>query len=447
MKKILISILFALLLLGLNAKSTYADTFAYRTPITIDNKNNSNTLTDYQVFVNVSAPNLASDIRFTNSTSFNSAEWLINYSYWNESSENGWTTFWIKIDTIPALSTKTIFAYYGGTELSSMSNATNTFDFYEDFENWNEKGWTITHPGELNYCSASSTIAKRGSYSIWLYNESNKCEMNHTIPTQATHLRVDYYDENLPTNNVNTSDIAVDDNDIDGGATLGVYRGYSSNYAYTAPGWTESSVSRSLGWHVFDFYVNSSGTFYFIDGAYVGSNANINNTNILNIYVNAWSDTGGTGFNYADDFRVSKYTNPEPTALILAPYLSVTFNYASVSFGSVSSPSSDNIALNQTIGVYNVSIDTNADYSVSASGTQFSDGTHTFAVSNLKMDTNSTAGNLALGSAVALSGSPQTIDTYATSITLNYHGFWLSIPASQFAESYSSTVTITYANV
>jgi len=137
-----------------------------------------------------------------------------------------------------------------------------------------------------------------------------------------------------------------------------------------------------------------------------------------------------------------------PISANVQGYLTATFNYASLYYGDLTAGTSNNAAPNQAVGIYNVSMDTNQNYKVSASGTQFSDGTHTFAVSNLKMDTNSTAGNLALGSAVALSGSPQEVDTNMPNTdTDNFHGFWLSIPASQFAANYTSTVTITYAAV
>ena len=128
-------------------------------------------------------------------------------------------------------------------------------------------------------------------------------------------------------------------------------------------------------------------------------------------------------------------------------YISVTFNYSSVNFGTLTAGTSDQPAPDQTSGVYNVSIDTNYAYTVSASGTDFSDGgSHTFSISNLKLDTNDTASNLALGSAVTLSSSSQTIDSYADTVTSNFHGYWLTIPSGQYATTYSSTVTITYAN-
>jgi len=130
------------------------------------------------------------------------------------------------------------------------------------------------------------------------------------------------------------------------------------------------------------------------------------------------------------------------------PYLTAIFNYNVVIFGGLAANSHDNPAPNQLAGTYNVTVDTNANYNVSASGTQFSDGAgHTFAVSNLKMDTNSTAANLANTTAVTLSGSLQSIDIYGSSVTTNYHGYWLSIPALQYAAAYNSTVTVEYATV
>jgi hypothetical protein len=72
---------------------------------------------------------------------------------------------------------------------------------------------------------------------------------------------------------------------------------------------------------------------------------------------------------------------------------------------------------------------------------------HQFSVGNLRMDTNSTAGNINVGSAVALSAINQTVDSYLSSATVNYYGFWLSVPNSQFGGNYQSTVPITYDTV
>jgi len=130
-------------------------------------------------------------------------------------------------------------------------------------------------------------------------------------------------------------------------------------------------------------------------------------------------------------------------------YITVTFNYAQVNFGSLSAGTTNQPAPNQEYGVYNCTVDTNANYGVKAYGTDFSDGAgHTFSISNLKMDTNSTAQGLSLTDAVPLSTSYVTIDTNIPyTVTNSFHGYWLSIPTGQYAATYTATVTITYFNV
>jgi len=142
----------------------------------------------------------------------------------------------------------------------------------------------------------------------------------------------------------------------------------------------------------------------------------------------------------ADDVTVSA---------TVSGYITATFNYAAVSYGSLSAGTSNNAAPNQLNGVYNVTVDANNNYKVQAYGLNFTDGGgHEFYINNLKMDSNATAGNLAVGSAVALTEVAQTIETnILPAVTTHYHGYWLSIPAGQYGAAYSSTVTETYSLV
>lgn len=123
-------------------------------------------------------------------------------------------------------------------------------------------------------------------------------------------------------------------------------------------------------------------------------------------------------------------------------YLTATFNYANVNFSILVAGSNDTAA---TSVDYNVSVDTNYAYKVSAYGTNFTGATSEFPIGNLKMDTNNAFGSLAIGDAIVLTEESQDIDTAQTGVD-SYHGWWLSIPAAQYAEAYASTVTITYAN-
>ncbi|MCS7135303.1 MAG: DUF2341 domain-containing protein, partial [Candidatus Aenigmarchaeota archaeon] len=106
--------------------------------ITINNTQNSNTLTNYQVLVIVDTQTLISqgkmrwdcgDIRFTDSDGVT----LLNY--WLESGCGTTNTrIWVRVPSIPASSTKTIYMYYGNPSATSLSNVSATMFIYEDME-------------------------------------------------------------------------------------------------------------------------------------------------------------------------------------------------------------------------------------------------------------------------------------------------------------------------
>jgi len=108
----------------------------YRRPINITEQS-GNTLTDYQVLITIDTASLISegkmrsdcgDIRFTDSSDN-------ELSYWIESGCNSANTkIWVKVPSIPASSTATIYVYYGNPSATSESNGTAVFDFFDDFE-------------------------------------------------------------------------------------------------------------------------------------------------------------------------------------------------------------------------------------------------------------------------------------------------------------------------
>jgi len=110
----------------------------YRRPITIDNTQNSSVLTDYQVKITLDSTNFdfskaksdGSDIRFTDK------DGSTLLSYWIESwdATNQQATIWVKVPSIPASSTKTIYIYYGNPSATSESNVDAVFYLYDDFD-------------------------------------------------------------------------------------------------------------------------------------------------------------------------------------------------------------------------------------------------------------------------------------------------------------------------
>ena len=105
--------------------------WSYRRPVTIDNTNNPNTLTDYQVLVVVDTASLiqqgkmqadCDDIRFTDT------DGTTLLPYWIEGPINASNTkIWVKVPQIPANGTKVIYLYYGNPTAQSESSIVDTF--------------------------------------------------------------------------------------------------------------------------------------------------------------------------------------------------------------------------------------------------------------------------------------------------------------------------------
>jgi len=131
----------------------------YRRAVTIDNTLNSNALTDYQVLVVVDTASLISagklqdtcaDIRFTDSDGTT----LLNYWIEPGTCNTPSTRIWVKVPSIPASSTKTIYLYYGNSTVGSVSNPKATLVLYDDFATLDASTWyvvrgstTLLNPG------------------------------------------------------------------------------------------------------------------------------------------------------------------------------------------------------------------------------------------------------------------------------------------------------------
>jgi parallel beta-helix repeat protein len=190
---------------------------------------------------------------------------------------------------------------------------------------------------------------------------------------------------------------------------------------------------------------------------------NIWNSSLEYIGGNLYTNPSGTGYSdtcndlNSDGYCDSSYTlttnNIDYLPLAkttgqgaVSPYIAVTFNYSEVNFGLLNANTANNSAPNQLDGIYNVSVDTNANYKVEANGTDFS-GAGTIPIANLRMDTNSTAGDLTVSDSIPLTTSPQMIDdNIPFADTANYQAYFLTIPSNQPAGDYTTKVTITYSN-
>jgi hypothetical protein len=156
-------------------------TASYRIPVTIDNTQNSNNLTDYQICITLDTASLISagkmrsdcgDIRFIDS------DGVTMLNYWIESGINTTSTkIWVKIPFIPANSTKTIYLYYGNPDETSLSDGNKTFLLYNDFESGTLEGWNIYNGGGTG---TGGVVLLDGRYQLRLYapNTLNRVQAN-----------------------------------------------------------------------------------------------------------------------------------------------------------------------------------------------------------------------------------------------------------------------------
>jgi len=173
----------------------------YYSKLTIDNTGNSSALTNYQVKISLTSTNFdftkansdGSDIRFTDG---NKSTLL---SYWIESwdSSGQTATIWVKVPSISASSTKTIYLFYGNAGAVSASDGNNVFLFFDDFEDgtidtnkWTYIRGTWEETGGYVHVTTDSSGAPgnilRGSYNAGSYIARSKIKLPDTIQNDGT---------------------------------------------------------------------------------------------------------------------------------------------------------------------------------------------------------------------------------------------------------------------
>lgn len=108
--------------------------WAYRRAITIDNTLNTNQLTEYQILVQgidtaalIAAGKMnadCSDIRFAGATGV-----PLDYVIIGDTCDTSNTRLWVKVDTIAASSSTTVYLYYGNLHAAPFESEVNTFSY------------------------------------------------------------------------------------------------------------------------------------------------------------------------------------------------------------------------------------------------------------------------------------------------------------------------------
>jgi len=136
----------------------------YMRPVIIDNTQNSNALSNYQIQVILDTASLISagkmrsdcgDIRFMDSDGATQLNYWVESDICNTSS----TRIWVNVPSIPASSKKTILLYYGNPYLTSASNGKATFDFFDDFISLDTSVWNAL-TGSGGSVSVSNSLVR-----------------------------------------------------------------------------------------------------------------------------------------------------------------------------------------------------------------------------------------------------------------------------------------------
>ncbi|NOY11367.1 MAG: DUF2341 domain-containing protein [Archaeoglobi archaeon] len=291
--------------------------WSYRVPITIQ-ENSGTGLTDYQALItldssfNWSATSSdGSDVRFTDE--FGNA-----LSYWIEEWNYGTSAkIWVKVPSIPASGTTTIYLYYGNLAANSESNGTSTFVFFDDFDDGDVSDWYSKN-------AWITGLAFSGRNVLYLYPTGSTSFQHFAVPLNCNIGLQDYivgayiYDRN-PAGSVLLH--YVDDGNWWGmelytGGNRDIFRPYiggvDKGWVYTH--WPCSISART--WYKIEVEAHPDSFRLYVDGTLTWSQSVASAYQLTGYSKVGFVEHLGYGPLYADYIYVRKYASSEPTVII-----------------------------------------------------------------------------------------------------------------------------------
>jgi hypothetical protein len=300
----------------------------YRRAIVVNNTGNPNTLVDYQVLVVVDTASLISagklqstcaDIRFTDEDGVT----LLNY--WIESGCNTPSTrIWVKVPSIPASSTKTIYLYYGNPVASSASDPKATFVLYDDFATLDSNVWYVVR-GTVTLLNPGVRITGTGEK--WATNTGGAVVRTRTSYGIGLSVMLKVDITNLTSFNRGGITLYIDDNNY-----VTVKRRQVSNTASwtmhfaveasaSIPRETNPYVNINPVWTRLDWYGNGVfDGYYSSDGVTWTKIDTYTYTAFRSMYIALEVDAGPGSSAIASfyEIRARKYIPPDPTTSVSA---------------------------------------------------------------------------------------------------------------------------------
>ena len=284
--------------------------YQYRVPITLTG-NTSGSQTNYQLMLNVSyTPNIQpdfDDIRFTNSSGNLLSAWL------EDKIDDSWADIWVNFTNTPADGeTKTYYMYYGNSEVSDYWNGTNTFNYYEDFENYNvgsdlngQGGWTgsQTHIISDDVSYTNSKCAKGADNDKMDYHS---CPLTDT-GVITVHLR-----------NTATSALGylyIGDSGNSQQLIISLFNDGHIKYNDGGGNWANLPIDTTYNadeWYKLEFTYDATNNKY----PFIKVNGDTKGTNLDSVSLSSASYLGirtYTAISYYDDVYIRKYASSPPS--------------------------------------------------------------------------------------------------------------------------------------
>ena len=309
----------------LEAGTWWNVSWQYRRPITISNSVSEN-LTDYQIKLNVSYdPDMNadfSDLRFTYYNSTIQKETKI--PYWiEEYTESTNATIWIKVPSIPANTTATIYMYYGNPSATSKSNGTAVFEFFDDFTgtSLDPNKWEVNVIGTITY-NVNDMLNITNS-SSWIADGYDGGYQHRIKWTPLTDFIIEW-DAEASTSGIDYKCSQVGFAPIKSDEKIIYWVGHEDNTANddlyrrvineSGRAWT-SSWAYSL---TTKFALIKLGNTYkaVVNGKIVDTSTSTSTVSAIALATGRYGKYPFSDEQWIDNVRIRKYTDPEPTVSI-----------------------------------------------------------------------------------------------------------------------------------
>jgi hypothetical protein len=289
------------------------DDWIYHCVIYVDNTNNPQKLTDYQVLVKLDSNNFdfsqaqpdGDDLRFTNRKGDTLPYWIEFYDSTSEKAR-----IWVKVDSIPTSDTTTIIMYCGNLTAAPASDGYTTFEFFDNFDDGDVSDWSKTtyyNTIDSSY-SADNTYYESPGYSFKIYNKGN-C---YSPPYWGGETRMSQI------MNMTANTYSIDFTERLGTSQWG-YCGHGSIYG----GYSKVYVDDVLR---YERRCTTDCTYVICDTVSASGIFSVTGTS-TKISLSTRSVDCSYSYTWFDNVRVRKYTDPEPTVTIRAPGDLSDWNY------------------------------------------------------------------------------------------------------------------------